>query len=339
MEPSTSLGSLSASASKSALLLSPCLRWASDSAKEFDDRHADTTKRDNGTLFHSAMEAFIRGGHVPDMPEDVDSWWLNAIGWWSEHMVKRCFSYEAEVYVAYNFATGEVHTDPTVHNRQYPKMPGFLPGTADLVCVLLSGELLVSDWKTGGGTGAEAQLMSLACGLRKVYPMADGSVRDVLLSVLYAGNTSDGNVHPVEWAVTEGDLLAHEYAMAKQLARIGTKEASEPDVGIHCTQLYCPHLAYCPGITAIVEDLSESPQALLQPESMVRRSKGMTMTDMPISDDEAGYVMERITAAKRQMKYLEDCMRKYITDGGRAVSGDFEFKQTNSGFRWGKRGA
>lgn len=329
---------LAASASKSALVLSPCLRWAGEGIKEYDDKYTDTTKRDFGTLFHSAMEKYYNEGekwlkvccHDDICTENVRL----AIEWSRAFLEPRCESIATEVYVAYNFATGEVHTDPTVRNRKYPKKPGFLPGTADLVCILRDGSLLVGDWKTGGGTGADKQLLSLASGLSKVYRTSAGLLRPVVLSLLYA--TGDG-VHPVEWAITEGDLLAHEHAMAERLAIVGTKEANEPHVSIHCSQLYCNHLAHCPGVKAVVESLSESPKALLLPESLVRKSKGMTLTDMPISDDEAGYVMERLAAAKRQMQYLENCMRDYINSGGKAVSGDLEFKKTNSGFRWVKR--
>jgi hypothetical protein len=319
-----------ASASKSALLLSPCLRWAGPQGKEYRPDGVDTTKRDDGSLFHGCMDDYYQGKafRACNRPE-VGKLVAKAVAWSDEHLAPRCVTIHSEVYVAYNFATGEVHVDPSVTERGYPDKPGYLPGTTDLVCVLATDELLVADWKTGAGTGADKQLLTLACGLRKVYTMPDGSYRKVRLACLYAN--PDG-IHSDEWPVTEGDLLAHEFAMAEQLANIGIK--NEPVLGVHCTQLYCPHLAYCPGVTSIVEDLSQSPQALLRTEALVRK---YPMTDNPISDEEAGHVMERITAARRQMKYYEECMRKYINNGGRAIAGDFEFKSTNSGFRWVKK--
>ncbi len=320
------------SASKSALLLSPCLRWTGPDAREYREENTDTSKRDKGTAFHDSMDEYYKTavvGRIRDL--EVQLWADAAAAWSKEHLEPRCSEIHSEVYVAFNFATGEVHSDATVFNRKYPDKLGYLPGTADLVCVLHTGELYVADWKTGGGTGADKQLMSLALGLRSLPQFMVGtvSVRPVILSVLYAG--PDG-VHPHEWAVTEGDLLSHQHAMAFQLADVGIR--NEPVVGIHCTQLYCNHLAYCPGITNIVEELSESPQALLPPSNLTKR---FSMTDQPISDEEAGYTMERITAARRQMKYYEECIRKYVMSGGRALTGDFEFSQTNSGFRWVKR--
>jgi hypothetical protein len=61
------------------------------------------------------------------------------------------------------------------------------------------------------------------------------------------------------------------------------------------------------------------------------------MSDTPESSEHAGFIMERVTAARRQLGYYEDCIRKYATDGGKVLAGDFEFKKTNSGFRWVKR--
>ncbi len=337
------------SLSKSALLLSPCLRWAGPEGKPYDESRVDAedhTKRDRGIAFHSCMEHYGRNGHALRALEEAEEacvreWAAKAIVWVQRELEPRLESgfdsvpsMYAEVYVSYNFATGEVHTDPKVRNRAYPKMPGLVPGTADLVCVLATGELLVGDWKTGGGVGADKQLLSLAAGLRRVYTRGDGSYRPVRLAILYAGEAAygAGGVVPVEWAVTESDIVAHEHAMAFQLADVATRK--EPVVGSHCTQLYCPHLAYCPGITAIVEDQSRGSEGLLSAERLLAKMK---MTDNPISDEEAGYTMERIAAARRQMKYLEAGVRKYIEDGGKALAGDFEFKSTNSGFRWVKR--
>ncbi len=321
---------MKASASKSALLLSPCLRWAGPGAEEYREENCDTSKRDKGTLFHAAMDNYYKSAMAPPVGDyEVADWAFKAYKWSEEHLEPRCETIHSEVYVAFNFATGEVHSDPEVSNRAYPSKPGFLPGTADIAAVLVDGGLLVADWKTGSGTGAVEQLLSLCLGLREIYRDRLGNYRPCTLAVLYAG--PDG-VHPVEWSVTEGDLLSHQHAMAFQLADVGIR--NEPVVGIHCTQLYCNHLAYCPGVTAIVEDLSESPQSLLPATSLMKK---YTMTDQPISDEEAGYTMERITAARRQMKYYEECIRKYVVSGGRAVTGDFEFASTNSGFRWIKR--
>ncbi len=241
------------SASKSALLLSPCLRWAGG-AREYQDEYADTTKRDKGTLFHLAMERYYTEGEkwlkVCQHQEDVTDWARKAIAWSKESLEPRCKSIHTEVYVASNFATDQVHHDNGVSNRKYPIKPGYLPGTADLACILHTGELYVADWKTGGSSGADKQLLTLAFGLRHVYRRDDGGLREVVLAVLSANN--DG-VMPSEWAVTSDEIEAHADAMAFQLADVGVR--NDPVPGAHCTQLYCPHLAYCPAIGAVVEQL------------------------------------------------------------------------------------
>ncbi len=322
------------SASKSSLLLGPCLRWAGPKAKAYEDKNANTTKRDKGTLFHACMDhhyihhddKWLKLAHTDT---DVCRWVVEAIGWSTEVLEPRCSEIHSEVYVAYNFDTGEVHVDDSVRDRKYPKKAGFIPGTADLVCVLRDGRLLVADWKTGGGVGADKQLLTLASGLRKVYLDDRGLPREVLLAVLYAG---ERGIMPNEWAVTESELQSHSDAMAFQLADVGKR--NDPVVGIHCTQLYCPHLAYCPGITAVVVDESESAQALLGTQKLVRKYK---MTDKPSSPEEAGFTMERITAARRQMDYYETAIRRFHLEGGKVVSGDFEYAKKADGFRWRPR--
>ncbi len=251
---------MSVSASKSALLLSPCLRWAGPLGKEFRDEFASVTKRDKGILFHGGMDIYYAGGAKPSSEltakaavcddAEVVGWVDKAVAWSIDHLEQRCKQIATEVYVASNFATGEVHTDPSVRDRGYPDKPGFTPGTADLVCILRDGSLLVGDWKTGGSAGADKQLLSLAYGLSKVYRTDAGGLRPVILAVLHAG--PDG-VLPNEWEVSESDLQAHADAMAFQLADVGVR--NDAVIGSHCTQLYCPHLAYCPGVQHVVEEL------------------------------------------------------------------------------------
>src|SRR4051812_42042205 len=102
----------SPSASKSALILSPCLRWAGPEAKGYEDEFADTTKRDKGTLFHSAMDEYYNGRRITPDDTEVAGWVDVAIAWSKESLEPRCKSIQSEVYVSYNFETGETHADP-----------------------------------------------------------------------------------------------------------------------------------------------------------------------------------------------------------------------------------
>lgn len=327
-----------ASASKSALLLSPCLRWAGGQGREYRDELANTEKRDKGTAFHAWMDAHFSGsvlppGHRFGMDTEVLGWRERAVAWSREVLRPRCETIDSEVYVATNFSTGEVHSDPAVRDRNYPDLAGFLPGTADLVCVLRTGHLLVADWKTGGSAGADKQLLTLAVGLQKLYPKPDGSLRDVLLSVLLCGTQAgEAGVLPHEWPVTQADLQAHADAMAFQLADVGVRNDAVP--GVHCSQLYCPHLAYCPGIAGIVDGLARGRGGLLPVSALTQKYE---LTDELTSDEHAGWVGAMLAASKRQASYYDQALRKYVESGGRVVSGDFEWKQTNSGMRWVKR--
>jgi hypothetical protein len=336
---------VSVSASKSALLLSPCLRWAWEGAKPYEDEFADTTKRDKGTNFHKCMETYYSVGELNALDVvkpgwgDVAEWVCLAISWSEKHLHPRLLQSEpapqrgaknwslySEVYIAYNFSTGETHFDGAVKDRQYPKMPDYLPGTADLVCILSDGSLLVADWKTGGGTGADKQLLTLALGLRNVFRTPSGELRPIRLAILYV---SDDGVHPVEWVVTESDLLAHQHAMAFQLADVGVRK--DPVPGIHCSQLYCDHLAYCPGIAKEVDNSSEEPEGLLAASSLVRK---YSIQEAPRNAEHAGYIMARVTAAKRQMAFYEERIRKYALSGGKVIADGFEYSKGKDGFRW-----
>lgn len=51
------------SMSKSALLLSPCVFWAGQKAKQYDDKFTDTSDRDVGTEFHRLIDEYIRANN------------------------------------------------------------------------------------------------------------------------------------------------------------------------------------------------------------------------------------------------------------------------------------
>lgn len=265
------------------------------------------------------------------MADDPNDWARVAREWSRKHLEPRCDVILSEVFVATNFLTGDVFLDPSVEDRAYPDLPGFLPGTADLVCILSDGTLLVADWKTGGGTGVWEQLLTLAFGLsRSAYLRnPDGSIRKVRVAALY--HDPDNGMRPCEWEVTDSELVAHAKAMGFQIADVGVR--TEHVQGSHCTQLYCPHLAYCDAVFRDVE------AAYLEDKVGKRLPvlSGPVLTDEPATDEEAGVVMARIAAARRQMKYYEAGIRAYVDNGGRAIDGAFEYKKTPTGYRWVKR--
>jgi hypothetical protein len=117
--------------------------------------------------------------------------------------------------------------------------------------------------------------------------------------------------------------------MQFQLMDVGIR--LEPHPGIHCTQLYCPHLAYCPGISATVETAAESPEGLLPAKSLVRR---YDISEAPTDSGHAGSIMERVSAAKRQLDFYQERIRSWCEAGNRCVAGDFEYSKQKDGYRW-----
>lgn len=260
-------------------------------------------------------------------------------------LLPRCDVVMSEVAISVNWSEHKAEILHNVKERNYPDRDGWQNGTADLVCILKDGTLLVADWKTGGTDGATEQLLSLACGfsLCLTYPGegGEGSCKDRVRPVRVAClKVSEEGVDPEERPVSAEQLSNHWLAMEMAWADKEGKTKAVP--GIHCTQLYCPHLAYCNAVTGLVEDAAKNDDAsvtssggepLLPAEALVRKYR---MTDKPRSDDEAGFVMSRVSAARRQQKYYESCMKEYIANGGRVTAGNYEWRETGNGFRWGR---
>jgi hypothetical protein len=251
----------------------------------------------------------------------------------------------SEVAISIDWASGKAEILEGVTGRQYPKKDGWQFGTADLVCVLKTGELLIADWKTGGTDGATEQLLSLACGFQKALTVTEVIVTNAQDFTYEAGRpvrvaclkVTDYGVEADERAVSDEQLANHWLAM--EMAWEGKDKKNAPVPGTHCTQLYCPHLAYCPAITGLVTDSAQEEQSreqrFIPVDNLVRKPR---LTAAPKDDYEAGFTMALVYAARRQLKYYESSVREYLSKGNRAVSGQYEWGETNSGFRWRKHG-
>lgn len=318
------------SLSKSALLLK-CLAWAGPQAKWYEEDRVDTLERDVGTFVHGLIDEYIKNPETLNLtrvwptPESYKMYG-HAVRYIEDVMMLRSEHIASEVAVSINWTTGEAEVLTGVKDRKYPKRPGWQNGTADIVCHLKDGGILVGDWKTGGSNGATEQLMSLACGLSKCL-----SARPVYISCL---SINEDGVWPNEREVSQEELDAHWDAMRFQWEDIGKR--NEPIPGIHCTTLYCPHLAYCKAITGgVVEAGTQAEPGKGYP--LVPVSNLLRYTDKPVTDEDAGYTMAMISAARRQMKYIEAGLKKYVADGGRVTSGSYVWEETNSGWRWRKQ--
>lgn len=323
------------SISKSALLLSPCLAWAAPDAEWYQEDKVDPedlSKRDKGTLFHQEIHDYIcRNTSHRQYDPDVARWLAFAKNHFDFVIRPRCEFIQSEVPIAINWVTGDVQV-LTVKDRKYPKMPGYQFGTADLIGVLKTGELLIADWKTGGTEGAEEQLKSLACGFGRVMTDPDNcGLRKVIISCLQVNEEGVWpHETPLEWTT---DLDTHWDAMRFQWEDIGKRNGYVP--GIHCTTLYCPHLGHCGAISDHLRSMAtEAPEGSgpVVPVSALTRN----ITRKPLDDREAGDIMSLVSAAKRQAKYTEERMKEYCKNGGRVLSGQYEWSEGNNGYRWRK---
>lgn len=318
------------SLSKSALLLSPCLAWASPDRAWFDEKRVDaedTTKRDLGITFHDILDQNQKG-HAIEVPPALTKQVAHALNYLTDLELRSTWV-QSEVPVTVNWELGEAAILVGVVGRNYPKRAGWQNGTADLVCLLQDGSLYVGDWKTGGTDGAEEQLLSLACGLqRAIFPHTKPPVRIACIQV------NEEAVWPHERLVPQAELDAHWDAMRFQWEDIGKPNDYVP--GIHCTTLYCPHLGYCGAISAGVKQLAKEATA---PTSSAGGPVPMTSTysDKPVSNQEAGETMATVSAAKRQIKYVEAGLKTYIQNGGRVTAGAYEWSDGGNGFRWRKQ--
>lgn len=332
------------SLSKAALLLSPCIAWADPQAKWYDDRFTDTTKRDRGTKFHTLMDRCVRGesrtlllGECDD--QEMVGWLKASYTFLDKVLGPRCESIMSEVAIAVNWGTGECVVLWEVKSRKYPEKyqgEGWQCGTADLVCIMKDGSLLIADWKTGGTDGATEQLLSLAYGFRKCMTethdnngVPEERPRPVKIACLKVFETG---VVPDERDVSDKELALHRDGMLFAVEGIG--KGSKPVPGIHCTTLYCPHLAFCPAVTGIVDEAAEGPNGLLPAEALTRKFR---MTDKPSSSEEAGYVMARVSAAKRQLEYYTNAMKEYVSSGGQVTCGAYVWSGGKDGYRWRKQ--
>lgn len=335
------------SMSKSALLLSPCIAWAGGGAVWYDENRVDVdelSKRDKGTLFHKMIAAGLNQirQQWPTCPDDVWAWYEHARIYVEQVLLPRCETYQTEVCVGVNWATGEADIFD-VSERNYPDKPGWQFGTADVVAVFKDTSLYIADWKTGGSDGAYEQLMSLACGFQQCMmtkPQGQEYLRNVRLACL---QVNDEGVWPHESEVHSDEMNSHWTSMKFQWEDVVSGSRSKVlEPGIHCTTLYCPHLGHCSAIADVVSDMAGQAKPgtgpLVPVEALLKKvTEKVSLAERPLTDADAGASMALVSAAKRQLKYAEEQLKAYVGSGGKVVCGSYEWSQGDNGFRWRKR--
>jgi hypothetical protein len=302
-------------ASKSGLLLSGCLRWAHPAARWYQDRLEDATKREDGKDFHLALHL-----HAQDLPaatpEAVRLKIEHARKYFTNVLMPRCEWVQTEVAMGINFTTGEVEC-PNISEREYPQKDDWFYGTADLVCKLKSGGLLIADWKTGESDGAEEQLKSLAMMARVLFP--EHSV--IYISVLSA---QDDQVYAWEREVAKEELDQHQVDINVSLkAARATPKPRLPVIGPHCTAQYCPHMAKCPA--------THADMASIAPDDL--GTGPVEWEEKPTDAAHAGKMAIRMAAIKRALKYYDGTLKDYVNSGGLAQWNGWEWTDSGNGFR------
>ncbi len=343
------MGHQAPSLSKSALLLSPCLSWVRPEAAWYQEDlvdSSDLTARNNGSRCHELIAGFIDNTITarPGIPDNVEvmSRYQHAVNWLEHELKPRAKTIRAEVAYGVNWATGEAKELVGVKDRNYPKEPGWMYGTADVVAELHDGSLLVGDWKTGGTEGAREQLLSLAFAASRTHQersldqVDDGDQPTPSVSIVCLPLNEDGCWAHEEW-VPHADLMDHMEAMREVRRRLvapgfyGVQEVP----GLHCTMLFCPHLGYCKTIGNVVNGMAEmaSGEPLIPVEALFR----MNVTDKPSSDEEAGFTQAMVSAANRRTKYLTNANKDRVSKHrGRVVFGNHVWEDRGNGYRWHK---
>jgi hypothetical protein len=321
--------------SKTALIMSGCRTWLEPGSEWYDDSVGVHEKRDHGTQFHTGMDTYHKTGvMVLTGTPEVDRRLVAAQQWWDQDFVPNHTDIQTEVAFRVNMDTleGEV---VAVVDREYGKEPNMFYGTADVVARDKSGALVIADWKTGSDYGAHGQLMSLGWAALDYSQNPNNGVDYASVVVGQSIMVLDGYPKATVQCVTKftarrSELLGHIVEVKRQLFS-GDKATPQP--GIHCTQLYCPHLAYCPETIKATEALSEGPQGLIKPEALLKK---FSITSPPSSPEHAAYIMERISASKRQTQYMTDLMKEYVSRGGTVSAGGLTWGPGKDGFRWRK---
>jgi hypothetical protein len=302
---------------------------------------ADTTKRDKGTLLHSLVDQYIKTGQwdtasVPVGWSEVHAW-AKHCAIYMDNVVRPAaawvlseVAFEVRWDAMANGTPGCANVLHDVVEREYPEREGWMNGTADLIYRKHDGTLVVADWKTGGSLGSSEQLRSLLAAFVWASDTEAGLMGGPF--EVHTLSVTETGVWPKPEYITWEDLEQHAVDMAGALhGPVTTK------MGPHCTALYCPHLAFCPSVTESVMEFSGGSNASGPGPALVPADRlKYRMTTRPRSHEEAGYVMSRLSAAKRQIAYTEEALKNYCHNGGKVLSGGYEWSKKNDGFRWRK---
>jgi hypothetical protein len=271
-----------ATASKAALLLSGCVWWARHEAEWV---YTTSPAADKGTRFHAAIAHYIDSGEVPPMADDIEALFKSARAWVDGFGRDKL---SAEVALAWDHAADTARR-VDAPSRGYPKAPGCLYGTADVVAVnraLRVGYLV--DWKSGDGSGATPQLRTLAMMLARSEGLDSVTVEALEVSAV-------GVTAVCRETLDSLALDAHAGELADAIAAIPT---AEPTPGPHCGELYCACRATCPAGRTIVEQV-------IPAEALVKHRWSVDIA----SPEHAAWLLDHARLVEAAAKAVKDAVK------------------------------
>jgi hypothetical protein len=325
--------------SKSGLMLSPCLAWTEPDIKLYREELIDTDKRDSGTTVHKGIDSAYSTGSLPGgTVSDTEAKLIqHGVSYLNQNLLARSQKLLSEVAVGVNWYTGEAMILPNSAGRNYPtdKGPEWQFGTADIVAVLNDNRLYVGDWKTGSTAGAKEQLKSLAYGLQKVLKDELDDPRPVVISCLFL---NEDGCWPDEQDVSETELQLHADEMLWAAKGILNVDVKGHHPGIHCTQLYCDHLAYCPAISNVAKQMAmDAPKGNPEPPRGADMDVwGNLDPDFAENDEDAGRIQAMVAAVNRQAKYITSANKDRIKNGLKVTYRGWTWEDRGAGCRWYK---
>lgn len=304
---------LRATMSQSALAMSGCTLWTSPASRWYRDDLGNTEKRDRGTEFHTYPAQEIAGAPRPMPSNDPQMVRMvsHSIRWIRDNLTLAEWVM-SEVAFGLNVITGKGDV-LIISDREYPDEHDTFFGTADVVAKVGPETLLIGDWKTGLGIGAEYQLLSLAAAASRSCPWAK-TFRLISLFVDPYG------VDPKERVYSLEEVEAYSINLRRALSVITPAKPSSA-----CIRHYCPHLAFCPATDDAIRGLLK--------ETM----PSIKFTDTVTDAKQAAVQVRAAQAAKRAAEHYLEAAKEFLKKGGRVVDGECEWKQTDNGVRWVKQ--
>lgn len=277
-------------ASKVGLLVF-CQAWAKPDAVH--DERAAAPDADRGTRGHKALADYattrVRVAVADDVAADYAAGcaWIDSLNIAEGLMVEVAFAWDPTTDTAEHIG----------YDRDYSKGAGRLCGTADLVMVARMNGVVVGamvwDWKFGNSYESGPQLRALGLMVARTFGIEQVTVAALDIGPEGVRELCREDLDAFALATIAGEL-------AELRALIPT---SEPQVGAHCAELFCPAKLSCPLIDQATPDLGGV--EVIPADKLVRR-KPFKLTDPIETAEHAAWATGVISLMLGKLESLKD---------------------------------